>query len=72
MGHVQWTINGHVFQMDDVADDEIVKLGATKIREFSNTGGRMMDMPHPIHLYGKQFCVLAPSGVRHAGYVDEG
>ena len=75
MGHMQWTINGRVFQMDDVADNEIVQLGATEIWEFSNTGGGMMpmmDMPHPIHLHGKQFRVLARSGVRHNSYVDDG
>lgn len=75
MGHMQWTINGRVFQMDEVADNEIVQLGDTEIWEFSNTGGgmmRMMDMPHPIHLHGKPFRVLARSGVRHTGYMDDG
>ena len=33
---------------------------------------RMMNMPHPIHLHGKQFRVVGRSGVRHDGYVDEG
>jgi len=75
MGHMQWSINGRVFQMEDVADDEIVQLGSKEIWEFYNTGNgmmRMMDMPHPIHLHGKQFRVIARSGVRHEGYVDEG
>ena len=75
MGHMQWTINGRVFQMEDVADDEIVQLGSREIWEFYNTGGgmmHMMNMPHPIHLHGKQFRVIARSGVRHEGYVDEG
>ena len=31
-----------------------------------------MDMPHPIHIHGMQFQVLARSGVKHRGYVDEG
>jgi FtsP/CotA-like multicopper oxidase with cupredoxin domain len=73
--HMQWTINGRAFQMEDVADDEIAQLGSKEIWEFHNTGGgmmRMMDMPHPIHLHGKQFRVIERSGVRHAGYVDEG
>ena len=75
MQHMQWSINGRVFQMEDVAQDEMVRLGSKEIWEFSNTGGgmmRMMDMPHPMHLHGKQFRVLGRSGVRHEGYVDEG
>ena len=75
MGHMQWAINGRTFQMEDVAEDEIVQLGSKEIWEFNNTGGgmmRMMNMPHPIHLHGKQFRVIGRSGVRHDGYVDEG
>jgi blue copper oxidase len=69
---MQWSINGRVFQMNDVAADEIVQLGTTEIWEFYNTEGGMMSMPHPIHLHGKQFRVIERSGVRHEGYVDEG
>ena len=75
MRHMQWSINGRVFQMEDVADDEIVQLGSKEIWEFNNTGGgmmHMMNMPHPIHLHGKQFRVIERSGVMHKGYVDEG
>jgi len=75
MGHMQWAINGRTFQMEDVADDEIVQLGSREIWEFNNTDGgmmRMMNMPHPIHLHGKQFKVIGRSGVDHQGYVDEG
>ncbi len=72
MRHMQWTINGRVFQMEEVADNEIVQLGTTEIWEFNNTGGDMMNMPHPIHLHGKQFRVIERSGVAHEGYVDEG
>ena len=75
MRHMQWSINGRVFQMNEVADDEVVQLGSKEIWEFSNTGGgmmRMMSLPHPIHLHGKQFRVLERSGVRHSGYVDDG
>lgn len=73
--HMQWSINGRVFQMEDVAGDEIVRLGSREIWEFHNTGGGMMPMmqtPHPMHLHGKQFRVLARSGLRHEGYVDAG
>jgi FtsP/CotA-like multicopper oxidase with cupredoxin domain len=75
MQHMQWSINGRVFQMEDVADDEIVQLDSKEIWEFHNTGGgmmRMMDMPHPIHLHGKQFRVIERMGVSHSGYVDDG
>jgi FtsP/CotA-like multicopper oxidase with cupredoxin domain len=72
MRHMQWSINGRVFEMEDVADDEIVQLGTKEIWEFHNTGGGMMNMPHPIHLHGKQFRVIERSGVMHEGYVDEG
>ncbi len=75
MRHMQWSINGRLFEMDAVAEEEIVRLGTTEIWEFYNTGRGMMhmgDMPHPIHLHGKQFRVLARSGVRHAGYLAEG
>ena len=75
MNHMQWSINGRTFEMEDVADDEIVRLGSREIWQFHNTGGgmmHMMNMPHPIHLHGKQFRVLERSGVTHQGYVDEG
>jgi FtsP/CotA-like multicopper oxidase with cupredoxin domain len=72
MGHMQWTINGRVFQMEGVADEEMVRLGTKEIWEFINNGGGMMAMPHPIHLHGKQFRVIERQGVRHQGYVDEG
>jgi len=75
MRHMQWSINGRVFQMEEVADDEIVRLGSKEIWEFHNTGGGMMNMmniPHPIHLHGKQFRVIERSGVMHDGFVDEG
>jgi len=77
MGHMRWTINGRTFQMEDVADDEIVRLGSTEVWEFYNTGGGMgmmgmMNMPHPVHLHGKQFQVLERGGVEHSGYIDEG
>jgi FtsP/CotA-like multicopper oxidase with cupredoxin domain len=77
MGHMRWTINGRTFQMDDVADDEIVRLGTMEVWEFYNTGGGMgmmgmMNMPHPLHLHGKQFQVLERGGVMHSGYIDEG
>jgi FtsP/CotA-like multicopper oxidase with cupredoxin domain len=62
------TINGRVFEMDAVANDEIVRLGDLEIWEFANLeggsggmgmGGMMnMPMPHPMHMHGVQFQVL--------------
>ncbi len=73
--HMQWSINGRTFEMENVAADEIVRLGAREIWEFHNNAGGMMpmmNMPHPIHLHGKQFRVLERGGLTHDGYVDEG
>ena len=63
--------------MEEVANDEKVRLNTLEVWEFINEGGGMgmmgaMDMPHPMHLHGMQFQVLERRGVRHEGYVDEG
>ena len=60
------TINDRLFEMDAVAQDEIVRLGDLEVWEFVNleSGGGMgmgmmnMDMPHPMHIHGVQFQVL--------------
>ncbi len=63
------TINDRLFEMDAVAQDEIVRLGDLEVWEFVNLeggGGGMgmgmgmmnMDMPHPMHMHGVQFQVL--------------
>ncbi len=76
MRRMTWTIHGRIFQMEEVADDERVRMDTLEVWEFINEGGMgmmgMMNMPHPIHLHGKQFQVLERRGVRHNGYVDEG
>lgn len=75
MNHMQWSINGRTFEMEDVAHDEIVRLGTSEIWEFHNAGTgmmHMMNMPHPIHLHGQQFRVIGRRGVAHQGYVDGG
>ena len=58
MRMMHWGINGRTFDMDGVADDEIVKLGTTEVWEFANDASGMMAMPHPMHLHGAQFRVL--------------
>jgi FtsP/CotA-like multicopper oxidase with cupredoxin domain len=75
--YMTWTINGRTFQMEEVANDEVVKLNTLEIWEFINEGGSMgmmgmMQMPHPMHLHGLQFQVLERENVTHNGYVDEG
>ena len=60
-----------------MANDEKVHLNTLEVWEFINEGGGMgmmgaMDMPHPLHLHGMQFQVLARQGVLHEGYVDDG
>jgi len=77
MRHMAWSINGRTFQMEAVAGDERVETNSMEVWEFVNEGGGMgmmdmMNMPHPIHLHGKQFQVLERWGVTHNGYVDEG
>ena len=61
------TINDHLFEMDVVEQDEIVRLGDLEVWEFVNLeggGGGMgmgmmnMEMPHPMHIHGVQFQVL--------------
>ena len=63
------TINDRVFEMDAVAQDEIVRLSDLEIWEFANlegSGGGMgmgmgmmnMEMPHPMHIHGVQFQIL--------------
>ena len=76
MRHMQGLINGRIFRMQEVADDERIRLNSTELWELVNDdrgmGMMMMPMPHPVHLHGKQFQFLERSGVLHSGYVDEG
>ena len=83
---MNWTINGHLFEMTSVARDEIVKLGNLEVWRFINQfgrGGMMggMNLPHPMHIHGLQFQIIdrhiEPSARNAAatlseGFVDEG
>jgi FtsP/CotA-like multicopper oxidase with cupredoxin domain len=64
-------INNRVFEMNRVADDEVVQLGTREVWEFINRGG-MPALPHPMHVHGLQFRVLGRLGSRYDGYLDEG
>ena len=75
MRHMHGLINGRTFRMQDVADDERIRLNSTELWELANDDrrmGMMMPMPHPVHLHGKQFQVIERRGALHSGYVDEG
>ena len=59
----RWKINGREFEMDGVADDEIVKLNTTEVWEVVNTTSpneamHKQGMAHPFHVHGSQFLVL--------------
>jgi FtsP/CotA-like multicopper oxidase with cupredoxin domain len=80
MRRMLWFLNGRTFEMEEVARDEIVRLGDLEVWEFVNQRG-MMVMIHPMHVHNVQFQVIgremlpqlrdAWDTVR-AGYVDEG
>lgn len=82
MARGQATLNGRAFgRMDEVADDEKVKLGTTEVWEFANDSGFGMLMAHPMHVHNLHFRVTgrtrnSPMGrvEQHlsAGYLDEG
>jgi FtsP/CotA-like multicopper oxidase with cupredoxin domain len=67
-GGILWAINGRVFQMDEVARDEVVRLNTQETWMFDNTGSGgmgmgggmgMMQMAHPMHVHGVHFQVVS-------------
>lgn len=87
MRGMQWLLNGRTFKVDEVADNEVVKLNTVETWEFVNELNpgepiEQMGMVHPMHIHGVQFQVvdrqvtvpqLGPGwdSVRE-GYLDEG
>lgn len=78
---MQWMLNNRVFELNDVAPNEVVKAGSLEIWEFQNHSMGMMQMAHPMHIHGGQFQVLArrPAPGNEAtrrtvsgGFTDEG
>ena len=85
---MRWSLNGQTFEMEAVADDEIVQLGDLEIWEFFNRAGGGMGMgmmneafPHPMHVHGLQYQIVerevetAERDVWESlkdGFVDEG
>jgi FtsP/CotA-like multicopper oxidase with cupredoxin domain len=60
---MNWFLDGRVFDLKDVADEETVAPGSTHIWELVNQTNPMgMAMAHPIHLHGPQFRVLSRAG----------
>jgi blue copper oxidase len=65
-GGMTWTINGRSFEMEKVAQDEIVQLNTQEAWVYDNLSrgggmgmmGGMMQMAHPMHIHGVQFQVI--------------
>jgi FtsP/CotA-like multicopper oxidase with cupredoxin domain len=49
-----WTINGRVYEMMGVAEDEIVYLNTPMAWEWINNS----PIPHPMHIHSVQFQVV--------------
>ncbi|HXF64956.1 MAG TPA: multicopper oxidase domain-containing protein [Caldilineaceae bacterium] len=63
-----WTINGRIFEMDEVADDERVRLGALEVWEFVNEmDPAELGMAAPGAALGGM-----PAGMGHAGPMQHG
>jgi FtsP/CotA-like multicopper oxidase with cupredoxin domain len=58
---MQWTINGRSFEMEAVAPDEVVRLGAEEVWEWDNSVSAMMMIPHALHVHLVRFKVLERS-----------
>jgi FtsP/CotA-like multicopper oxidase with cupredoxin domain len=82
-GGMRWLLNDRPFEMEGLAPNETVSLGAKEVWEFANLGAGMMGMrmSHPLHLHGRQFRVLSrqadPQMVQEsdslrAGFTDDG
>jgi FtsP/CotA-like multicopper oxidase with cupredoxin domain len=76
MGHMMtWTINGRVFEMEAVAEDEMVNINEPIAWEWINNS----PIPHPMHIHNVQFQVVkrtAPASPSYStvnqGFVDSG
>ena len=54
MQHMVWTINGRVYEMEGVAEDEMVHLHDIMAWEWINNS----PIPHPMHIHNVQFQVV--------------
>lgn len=80
MHGMQWGFDGQTFQMNEVADYEIISYDTLEAWEIVNETFPMA-MSHPIHIHGAQFQVSKRSVISgysagwnsiREGYVDEG
>jgi FtsP/CotA-like multicopper oxidase with cupredoxin domain len=72
--HMQWTLNGHLFELEEVAPHERIPFGAVVEWQLENES-HMMAMAHPIHLHGPSFQLVSRSGADETlsrGFVDTG
>jgi FtsP/CotA-like multicopper oxidase with cupredoxin domain len=74
---MNWFLDGRVFDMTDVAEEETVAPGSTHVWDFVNEPNPMgMAMAHPMHLHGPQFRVLSRAGgstnALREGIIDAG
>jgi FtsP/CotA-like multicopper oxidase with cupredoxin domain len=77
---MSWLLDGRVFALTDVAEEETVAPGSTHVWELVNELNPMgMAMAHPIHLHGPQFRVVSRAGggpnalrdgINDAGWAD--
>ncbi len=77
MQHMQWTLNGRVFDMNAVAEDEYIPLEQLEVWDFVN----LTMIAHPMHIHNVQFNIIerqsSMSGstdyqTARAGFVDDG
>ncbi len=77
MQHMVWTLNGRVFEMEAIADDEKIPLETLEVWEFIN----QTMIAHPMHIHNVQFNVIERQSMMMgsagyqtmiAGMVDDG
>jgi len=64
MNMMEWTINGRVFEMMAVAEDEMVRVHDTMAWEWINNS----PIPHPMHMHNVQFQVVQRTGPATSSY----
>jgi FtsP/CotA-like multicopper oxidase with cupredoxin domain len=77
---MQWSFDGRMFRMNEVADHEIIPFDTLEAWEFVNDTFPVV-MSHPIHIHGVQFQVSERNATPQLsggwnsvreGYIDEG
>jgi len=77
MQHMVWTLNGRVFNMDEVASDEYLPFDKLEVWEFVN----QTMIAHPMHIHNVQFNIIERQSAMsaygsyqtvRAGFIDDG